>query len=164
MPRETKPPFPIERITNRHESTTTIVIANSAHSYTVTEAQRALIEYVREHAEATYREVAAAVGLAHSTVIRDARTLRTMGVLRATTTGVGRYARTIWSVARDVLTRPVRLDLRALLGSMVQPQLPVELSDRERRDTPETVAAPLDAKRVTWASVGEMLRGLGERA
>lgn len=132
------------RVEKRHGPLVDLTITNRGHTYKVTEAQRAIVEYVRAHTEASYREVAAAVGLCASTVLRDMRQLKQLGVASAVTTGAGRAARTVWTVAKDVVTRPIKFDLKKLLsGFNVAATATPRVTREEKGDNPVTVDATI---------------------
>lgn len=95
--------FVAARTAARYGELVPVVVTNAGHRYELTSRQADMLAYVRSHATATFREIAAAVGLDVSTVHRDARHFTRLGLAKASVEGRGRGARTTWVVAPDVV-------------------------------------------------------------
>lgn len=112
--------FVAARTAARYGELVPVVVTNAGHRYELTSKQADVLAYVRDHATATFREVAKAVGLDVGTVHRDSRHFTRLGLAKAQVTGRGRGARTTWTVARDAVIRAVRVSLQALIAQALE--------------------------------------------
>lgn len=150
--------FRRERVVARYGELVPVVVTNAGYRYEMTPRQADMLAYVRDHAEATFREVAAAVGLDASTVHRDGRLFTRLGLARATTEGRGRAARTTWRVAKDVVIRAVKVSLGELIARALERNVASTATREVNQEVnPRVVDATFDGG-TAWRAVGERLR------